>query len=94
MTSVNTETRARPTQQTSLNLEGALHCPHDLTHNMDYRDNLPTLLDHNHNLGEAPAGLVQENPTSRLFDKMEVLILVEIWFLEHCIFIWNLRRVA
>jgi hypothetical protein len=25
-------------------MDGALHCPHDLTHIQDFRDDLPTLL--------------------------------------------------
>lgn len=44
-TNVNNEARVRPTTQTIVNLEGPLYCPHDLTHNQDFRDNLPTLLD-------------------------------------------------
>uniref|UniRef100_A0A1B6F5B3 Exosome complex component 10 homolog n=1 Tax=Cuerna arida TaxID=1464854 RepID=A0A1B6F5B3_9HEMI len=42
---LNSENHARPVPQANVNLDGALYCPHDLTHSMDFRDDLPTLLD-------------------------------------------------
>ncbi|XP_046669774.1 exosome component 10 [Homalodisca vitripennis] len=65
---LNSENHARPVPQANVNLDGALHCPHDLTHSMDFRDDLPTLLnnalsiDTNHN-----ATLLQSKPTLSVF---------------------------
>lgn len=43
---VEEELRQRPAAETwaKLNLENPLHCPHDMSYQLDYRDDLPTLL--------------------------------------------------
>lgn len=43
---VEEELRQRPAAETwaKLNLESPLHCPHDMSFQLDFRDDLPTLL--------------------------------------------------
>lgn len=71
---MNAETRARPAPQTSVNIEGALHCPHDMTHNVDFRDNLRTLLtnpsiDINSNID-----LLEKQPQVKIFGEKDVSV--------------------
>lgn len=73
---INAETRARPAPQTSVNIESALHCPHDMTHNVDFRDNLPTLLanptlDINSNIP-----LLEKQPKVKIFAEKDVSIFL------------------
>lgn len=64
---MNNEARVRPTAQTTVNLEAPLYCPHDLTHNQDFRDNLPTLLNHPQLDINSNLSLQESQPTLPIF---------------------------
>ncbi|PNF29147.1 hypothetical protein B7P43_G12605 [Cryptotermes secundus] len=49
-------TRVSTQNWNKVNLDGALHCPHDLTHIQDFRDDLPTLLGSTYNINETEVG--------------------------------------
>jgi hypothetical protein len=60
-----------------VNLDGALHCPHDLTHNQDFRDDLPTLLGSTDNFNETEGGAqkIQMNePTISVFEVIYLML--------------------
>ena len=59
----------RPTAQSwmKVNLDSALHCPHDLAHQQDFRDDLPTLLGGTLKITDAKETLTSE-PSVSLFE--------------------------
>jgi hypothetical protein len=75
------EMRARVNTQTwiKFNLDGALHCPHDLTHIQDFRDDLPTLLGRTDNVSETEAVALKiqmKVPMISVFEVMYLMIKV------------------
>lgn len=75
---INAETRARPAPQTSVNIESALHCPHDMTHNVDFRDNLPTLLNNPSIDINSNIPLMEKQPQVKIFAEKDVSIILPI----------------
>jgi hypothetical protein len=72
------EMRTRVSTQTwiKVNLDGALHCPHDLTHIQDFRDDLPTLLGSIANDNEAEAGALKIQMNVPMISVFEVVYLM------------------
>ncbi|KAJ9594200.1 hypothetical protein L9F63_014360 [Diploptera punctata] len=54
------ESQVRPTTEWKVNLDGPLHCPHDLAHNQDFRDDLPTLMGGTLKISDAPQVLASQ----------------------------------
>lgn len=71
------ELRTRVSTQTwnKVNLDGVLHCPHDLTHIQDFRDDLPTLLGSTYNANEIKAGVLNIQKTKPIISLFEVIYL-------------------
>jgi predicted nucleic acid-binding Zn-ribbon protein len=67
MNPINQETRVRPRRalHCPVRPRRALHCPRDLTHDMDFRDNLPTLLDRDAAPSTTP-GLQETVPSTNM----------------------------
>lgn len=59
-----------------MNLDGALHCPHDLTHIQDFRDDLPTLLGSTDNVNETEAGAQKIQKNEPMISVFEVIYLM------------------
>jgi hypothetical protein len=62
-----------------VNLDGALHCPHDLTHIQDFRNDLPILLGHTSyadQTGSCALKIQKRKPQISLF---------EVLFINSCI---------
>lgn len=70
--------RTRVSTQTwiKVNLDGALHCPHDLTHIQDFRDDLPTLLGSTDNVNETEAGAQKIQMNKPMISVFEVIYLM------------------
>ncbi|PSN43819.1 Exosome component 10 [Blattella germanica] len=63
--------RANTQTWSKINLDGPLHCPHDLTHQHDFRDDLPTLLAgtlKDNKSSKKPAEKLKMNPTISVFE--------------------------
>jgi hypothetical protein len=71
------ELRTRASTQTwgKVNLDGVLHCPHDLTHIQDFRDDLPTLLGSAHNANQSKAGALNMQKKKPIISLFEVVFL-------------------
>jgi hypothetical protein len=59
-----------------VNLDGALHCPHDLTHIQDFRDDLPTLLGSTDDVNEAEASVQKIQMNTPMMCVFEVIYLM------------------
>jgi hypothetical protein len=70
--------RTRVSTQTwiKVNLDGALHCPHDLTHIQDFRDDLPTLLGSTNNVNENEACALKIQMNIPIISVFEVMYLM------------------
>lgn len=63
-----------------VNLDGALHCPHDLTHMQDFRDDLLTLLgstSHADQIGSCVQKILERNPQISLFEVLFIILYKE-----------------
>jgi hypothetical protein len=56
-----------------VNLDGVLHCPHDLIHIQDFRDDLPTLLGSTYNANEIKAGTLNIQKRKPIISLFEVI---------------------
>ncbi|XP_069699387.1 exosome complex component 10 homolog [Periplaneta americana] len=87
------ETRSRIGTQSwiKVNLDGALHCPHDLTYSQDFRNDLPTLLGGSANVLETSAMEIQmTSPTISVFEAE--LTEIESDTLNHITFVCPYER--
>jgi hypothetical protein len=71
------ELRTRVSTQTliKVNLDGVLHCPHDLSHIQDFRDDHPTLLGNTYNANEIKAGALNIQKRKPIITLFEVIYL-------------------